>query len=108
MIKAITNFTNKRVLFVVTSDLSHYHNYVDAKNLDETLISDLKKMDPNLLYGDIKDKKCEACCYGGLITGIMLAKNLGSGEAAIIKYMDSGEVTGDRRRVVGYLSAALY
>ena len=95
-------------LIVITTDLSHYHNYLDAKNLDETFISDLRSMDPDRLYTHIKAKKCEACCYAGVITGMMFSENNGKGKVAILEYTDSGKITGDRRRVVGYLSALLF
>ena len=95
-------------LFIITTDLSHYHNYLDAKNLDETFISDLKEMEEKRLYTHVKEKKCEACCYAGVITGMMISKNMGKSRIAILEYADSGKITGDRRRVVGYLSAVLF
>lgn len=98
----------KNYIFVVSSDLSHYHNYIEAKTLDETLIDHLKSMNEREFYECIKAKKCEACCYGGIITAMLLAKDFGIGKSVVLKYMDSGVATGDRRRVVGYLSAAMY
>jgi AmmeMemoRadiSam system protein B len=38
----------------------------------------------------------------------MLVKELGKEKSAVLHYMDSGEVSGDRKKVVGYLAAALY
>jgi len=108
---ALYNTINKlpgNYLFIVTTDLSHYHNYLDAKNLDETFINDLKSMDEERLYNHVKEKKCEACCYAGVITGMMISKNMGKGKVTILEYADSGKITGDRRKVVGYLSAVLF
>ena len=95
-------------LVVATTDLSHYHNYIDAKNLDETFISDLKTMNAEQLYQNVMDNKSEACCYACVITGMMISKNLGKGKISVLQYVDSGKITGDRRRVVGYLSAVMF
>jgi len=35
-------------------------------------------------------------------------KSLGAARARIVKHCTSGDVTGDRRSVVGYLSAAIF
>ncbi len=98
----------KRYLIVVSSDLSHYHSSVDALMLDNTLIEDVKNMAPESFYKNIESGNSEACGFGCILTGIMIANEIGMGKSAILQYMNSGEVSGDRKRVVGYLSAALY
>jgi AmmeMemoRadiSam system protein B len=65
-------------------------------------------MDPDSLYSDIQDGRAEACGFGGILTAMYFAREQGFGKSAILKYIDSGEVSGDRRKVVGYLSAVLY
>ncbi len=97
-----------RYITVVSTDLSHYHSHVDAAVMDGVLIDDLQSMDAQLLGRHIAEGRSEACGFGGILTGIFLSRIKGSGKCAILQYRDSGEVSGDRRKVVGYLSAVLY
>jgi len=100
--------TGRRTLVVASTDLSHYHSHVDAQTLDRTVIEAVRKLDPESLYKDIQDGRAEACGFGGILTVLHLARDQGKGKSAILRYTDSGESSGDRRRVVGYLSAVLY
>jgi len=100
--------TKKSCAVIVSTDLSHYHPHVEASSLDNRLIQDIRDMDPESLFTHIKESRSEACGFGGILTGLMLAKERGRGKTAILAYMDSGEVSGDRKKVVGYLSAAMY
>jgi AmmeMemoRadiSam system protein B len=100
--------TGRRTLVVASTDLSHYHSHVDAQNLDAAVIDAVRAVDPDLLNAGIQDGNAEACGYGGILACLHLARELGQGKAAILRYTDSGEVSGDNRKVVGYLSAVLY
>ena len=52
--------------------------------------------------------RCEAC-GGGPIVAVMLASRLlGADKGEVLRYANSGDVTGDRSAVVGYMAAALY
>lgn len=100
--------TGKKFIVIASTDLSHYHSHVEAQTLDRVLINDIKKMDPRAFYKNIQEDNSEACGFGGILTGMMLANEIGEGKSAELLYMDSGEVSGDRNKVVGYLSAAMY
>jgi hypothetical protein len=105
---SVMNARPGRYVLVVSTDLSHYHAHVEAAELDKVLMNDLRKMSAESFFSDIQAGNAEACGFGGIITGMLLARERGKGKAAILSYRDSGEVSGDRRRVVGYLSASLY
>ncbi len=50
----------------------------------------------------------EHACGGGPTVSVMRAAQLaGATEARVLKYADSGDVSGDKDAVVGYLAAAL-
>jgi AmmeMemoRadiSam system protein B len=100
--------TGRRTLVVASTDLSHYHAHVDAQNLDGAVIDAVRTADPDALNAGIQEGSAEACGYGGILACLHLARELGQGKAAILRYTDSGEVSGDNRKVVGYLSAVLY
>jgi AmmeMemoRadiSam system protein B len=97
-----------KCIVIVSTDLSHYHSHVDAQAKDGKIIEDIRNLDPDSFYANILDGHSEACGWGGILTGLLLVKEIGKGKSAVLKYMDSGEVSGDRRKVVGYLAAALY
>jgi len=98
----------KKVVIIVSSDLSHYHSHTEASAMDKLLIDDLRSIRPEVLYENIKSGNSEACGYCGILTGLMITSETGLGRCAILKYIDSGEVSGDKKSVVGYLSAVIY
>ena len=105
---ALMKETSKKIVIIASTDLSHYHSHVEALSLDKVLRRDVINMDPQAFYKNVQECNSEACGFGGILTGMMLANELGEGKSAELLYMDSGEVSGDRNEVVGYLSAAMY
>jgi AmmeMemoRadiSam system protein B len=100
--------TGRRTLVVASTDLSHYHSHVDAQTLDHAVIEAVRKVDPDALLASAQEGKAEACGIGALLTALLLSRDEGMRKSAVLMYTDSGEVSGDRRKVVGYLSAILY
>lgn len=98
---------NKDTLLLASSDLSHFHAYEQANELDLRFIEQVKRFDPQGLANDLSAGKCEACGGGPVITVLLAAKAMGASQSVILNYANSGDVTGDRSRVVGYVSSAL-
>ena len=98
----------KNVLLLASTDLSHFHNYDAAMRLDEIVLERVRAYDPEGLVSDLERGKCEACGGGPVIAVMLAAQKLGANRAKVLKYMNSGDVTGDRSQVVGYMAAALY
>jgi len=94
-------------LFLASSDLSHFHGSKRARVLDMRFIKHVREFDPSGLASALSSGSCEACGGGPAITIMLAAQRLGANRALILKYANSGDVTGDHSRVVGYLSAAL-
>ncbi len=91
----------RKILIVASSDMSHYHPYDLAKTMDRLALADMESLDVPKLTGDIRKGKCELCGLQAVVTLISVARSLGA-EAHILSYANSGDVTGDRDRVVGY------
>jgi AmmeMemoRadiSam system protein B len=87
-------------LIVVSSDLSHYHTYVEARQLD-----DQTKATILARRSDLSDEQaCGACGINGLLE---VARH----KALAVELLDqrnSGDTAGDRSRVVGYGSYSLH
>jgi AmmeMemoRadiSam system protein B/AmmeMemoRadiSam system protein A len=99
---------DKSVLIVASTDLSHYHPYQKAVELDQIVIDSIKQFDPEGLFHAIASDRCEACGAGPMVTTMLLAQKLGATQSEILNYANSGDVSGDNSHVVGYMSAVFY
>ncbi len=98
----------KRVLLVASSDLSHFHRYDTALQLDRLVERRVDEFDPLSLAADLDAGRCEACGGGPIIAVMLASRALGANAAQALRYANSGDVIGDRSRVVGYLAGAIY
>jgi len=57
---------------------------------------------------DLEAGTGEACGGGPAAVAMMAAKQSGADKATVLKYANSGDVTGDRSGVVGYAAAVFY
>ncbi len=95
----------KRTLIVASSDLSHYHTDEEARRLDHRIVTAIERFDPDTLNRVLITGQAEACGGGPILTAMLLSLALGANEARVLTYATSGDVSGDRNAVVGYLSA---
>ena len=100
--------SGRRVLIVASSDLSHYYPYEKAMLLDGVCLERLNAFDPDGLAREVENQRTQACGAGPLIAMMLAAKRLGADRSMVLKYANSGDVTGDRTGVVGYAAAAIY
>jgi AmmeMemoRadiSam system protein B/AmmeMemoRadiSam system protein A len=96
-----------RILLVASTDLSHFHGYEEAVALDSVVLDAVNAFDPEGLLGALGRGDCEACGGGPMAAVMMAARTLGADTARVLKYANSGDVTGDMTQVVGYMAAAL-
>jgi AmmeMemoRadiSam system protein B len=100
-------FRGRRALLVASTDLSHYHAAAEAARLDAVVIDRVSRLDAEGLQAAI-DANPEHACGGGPAVAVMrAARQLGARDAVVLHYGDSGDVSGDKSAVVGYLAAAL-
>ena len=100
-------FKNDNILIIASSDLSHFHPQTDAALLDGEVIDRIRHYDPFLLGLNVFIGKWEACGGGPIVAAMSAAQFLGAHTAEILRYATSGDATGDKSSVVGYVSAAL-
>ncbi len=98
----------RRILIVASSDLSHFHDYEKAKELDDIVLKNIKNDNAEGLLDDLAYGKTEACGGGPVAVAMLAARQLGARHSELLKYANSGDVTGDKESVVGYMSAAFY
>jgi AmmeMemoRadiSam system protein B/AmmeMemoRadiSam system protein A len=93
-------------LIICSSDWSHYHDYATAVTLDKKAISSVVKGDTVSFVNLLQRGEGEACGVPAVITTLILAPNLGANKTTLLQYENSGDVTGDKTRVVGYAAIA--
>jgi AmmeMemoRadiSam system protein B/AmmeMemoRadiSam system protein A len=103
----VSNIKGKHVLLVASTDLSHFHSYDEAVRMDGIVIDHVERYDYEGLAASLAARECEACGGGPTMTVMIAAEELGATRAVFLHYANSGDVTGDRSSVVGYLAAAL-
>jgi hypothetical protein len=99
---------DKHYLFVISTDLSHYHSDEEARIMDNELIKILTKMNSKKLLDEFKAGKLEACGLGPVAVILELAHFFKRNNIKVLVYKNSGETSNDYSRVVGYLSAVLW
>jgi hypothetical protein len=81
-------------LIVVSSDLSHYHSYAEAEEMDAETTQAIQNLD-NHLDG-------EQACGCMAINGMMVVARKRGLHASVIDLRNSGDTAGCRESVVGY------
>lgn len=99
-------FMGRRVMFIASTDLSHYNDAPTAAALDQGVIERVEAFDPDALQEELERRPDHACGGGALVAVMRAARLLGANRAQILRYADSGDVSGDKSSVVGYLAAA--
>ena len=90
---------DKNNLLVISTDLSHFYNLAKANKLDNYCIKAIQNLDLS-----IWDQGCEACGRVGVKALIKVANNMKL-NPTILDYRTSYDASGDKNRVVGYVSA---
>jgi AmmeMemoRadiSam system protein B len=100
-------------LLVASTDLSHFFEARRAAELDQVVIDRVTRYDADGLLAEYEryppaERGRYVACGGGTAVAVMKAASaLGAREAQVLRHADSGDVTGDKDSVVGYLAAAL-
>ncbi len=110
LISALKNLIDEKTLIVVSTDLSHYPKYEDAKYSDgkviEAILSgkreNLRKTILELESGRIGNLQTCACASDSVEVAMALMEGKNS---KLLKYANSGDTAfGDKSQVVGYAS----
>ena len=89
-------------LIVASSDLSHYHPYDEAVKIDHKTLSALQAWDYFSMSRNFEMRVWEACGGAPIVAAMIAAERMGANQAVVLKYANSGDITGDHSRVVGY------
>jgi AmmeMemoRadiSam system protein B len=86
-------------LIVISSDLSHYHAYDDARAIDANTTARIEARDA-AIHG-------EEACGAYALNGLLLVAKARGLKVRTLDLRNSGDTVGDKRQVVGYGAYAL-
>jgi AmmeMemoRadiSam system protein B len=99
--KELLNYINEQTILIISTDLSHFLPYEEAKTKDSQTIDAITKLNSDKLI------KIENCACGIFPLSVMIElckiKHL---KPKLLEYKNSGDITGDKSSVVGYVSMA--
>jgi AmmeMemoRadiSam system protein B len=94
--------TEYPISIVATSDMSHYEADSSARVKDKKAIDNILSLNPEGLYKTVIKENISMCGFIPATVMLYAAQKLGAEEAVLIKYMTSGDISGDYDHVVGY------
>lgn len=95
-------------LFIFSTDLSHYHSYSEAEELDEATVNAILFETPQAAHRLFERAELEACGRGPIVTALLLAARLGYPERSLLSYANSGDTAGNPSSVVGYAAIGMF
>ncbi len=99
--KAIKD-SNKEVVIIASSDMTHYEPQESAQRKDMQAIEAILDLNEDELLRRIDELDISMCGYAPAVSLISAAKELGATGAELVRYQTSGDTTGDYSAVVGY------
>jgi len=107
---------DSQTLLIISTDLSHYPSYEDAKKVDEKTINailsgegkNLDKAITESMAANIPGLATCACAEAAIRVGMRAAQKMAISDIRLLNYANSGDITGTKERIVGYASIGFY
>ena len=99
---------DEKTIIVASTDLSHFHDYRTAMTMDRKMTDAIERMSIGDVEGYLMNKDAEMCGGYAVIITMAVARGLGATNGMLYKYANSGDITNDMDRVVGYAAIGLY
>jgi len=94
--------SGKRAVIIASSDFTHYETAERAKEVDSEVIDAILNFDIPGMYDRLYRRNASVCGYGPIAAMLSASQKLGGSRATLLKYANSGDVSGDTAAVVGY------
>lgn len=94
--------SRKDVLMVASSDMSHYEARKSTERKDHMALKAIEELNPFELYNTVLKNRISMCGFIPVVIALLAAKALGAKAQRLVGYTDSGYVSGDTNKVVGY------
>ncbi len=97
-----------KTVIVASTDWQHYRPADEGRGMDSLGIDCLQRLDPDRLERYLRDEKVEMCGGGATVAVLKAAVRKGANRVKVLRYGDSGDISGDKSSVVGYVAAVIY
>jgi len=105
--KVISNMKEPPLL-IISSDMNHYASDTETRRLDEMALAAMETLDAEQLYNTVTGRHISMC---GMLPAVMVMETLRRlhqlNRHERVAYGTSGDVSGDKSRVVGYAGMLL-
>ena len=99
---------DKKACVVASTDMSHYSNASIAKVCDDLAIKEIINLDGKGLLEVVEEKNISMCGAAAVASLLEYSKLCGAKKAELLRYSNSGEITGDFCEVVGYAGIIIH
>ena len=92
-----------RPLLLISSDMNHYAEDEETRRLDRLALAQIEALDPRALLETVRENAVSMC---GVVPAVLVMETLrqlgGLEQSELVGHTTSGEVSGDKGKVVGY------
>ncbi len=99
---------DETAILVISTDLSHFHDARSASVKDRKILDAVERLAAGELERLVNSGEGEACGAAAVLYGMAAARGAGATEGRLYSYADSGDASGDKKRVVGYGALGFY
>jgi len=99
--RAVKN--NNSVMFVVSTDMTHYEPDAAARKKDSLAIEQIINIDPEGLSDTVRKNNISMCGEAPTAVFLYCMKEMAARKAQVVLYQTSGDAGGDKTSVVGYV-----
>ena len=87
---------------MASTDFTHYEPQEVAEANDHAALDAIVALDAARLFREVRERNISMCGYAPVAVTLTACRRLGATKAEVVKYMTSGDTTGDYSAVVGY------
>ena len=95
------------ILVIASSDFTHFESADSARKKDNQALEFLEFMNPKGFLEFVQKHRISICGAGPIAAAMVFAMERGASEFKLLKYTNSGDITGDTRSVVAYVAAEM-
>jgi len=104
LIDTLSEMIDEKTLIMASTDLSHYHDYSSAMAMDGKIISAIERLSAGDTARLLQSGQAELCGVYPVLITMEIARRAGADYGTLFRYANSGDVTNEKERVVGYSS----
>jgi AmmeMemoRadiSam system protein B len=95
------------ILVIASSDFTHFESSDSARKKDNQALEFLEYMNPKGFLEFVQKHRISICGAGPITVAMEFALERGASEFKLLKYTNSGDITGDKNSVVAYVAAEI-